>query len=63
MLNKVLLESQAKSILNHTLCGLSELIQNNSQEDLKRLYRLFCRIQQSAGVEFLKDGIKEWIKD
>ncbi|CAH7667017.1 hypothetical protein PPACK8108_LOCUS1390 [Phakopsora pachyrhizi] len=63
MLNKVLLESQAKSILNHALCGLSELIQNNSKEDLKRLYRLFCRIQQSAGVEFLKDGIKEWIKE
>ncbi|CAH7690496.1 cullin-4A [Phakopsora pachyrhizi] len=63
MLNEVLLESQAKSILNHTSCGLSELIQNDSKEDLKRLYRLFCRIQQSAGVEFLKDGIKEWIKD
>ncbi|MBW0469608.1 hypothetical protein O181_009323 [Austropuccinia psidii MF-1] len=63
ILNEELLKSHIHGILNHPSCGLKELIENDAKVDLKRLYRLFMRIEVEHALHKLKDGIKDWIKE
>lgn len=63
ILNEELLKSHVNDIIHHPSCGLKELIQNDCKGDLKRLYKLFSRLDIENGLFILKEGIRSWIKE
>ncbi|KAA1130584.1 Cullin-3, variant 2 [Puccinia graminis f. sp. tritici] len=63
ILNEELIKSHVQDILHHPSCGLKELIHNDCRSDLKRLYQLFCRLDVDNGLQLLKEGIRDWIKE
>ncbi|POV94874.1 hypothetical protein PSTT_16594, partial [Puccinia striiformis] len=63
ILNEELLKTHVQDILQHPSGGLKELIHNDNRADLKRLYQLFSRLEVEDGLQLLKEGIRDWIKE
>lgn len=62
ILDEELISNHIPGILHHPSGGLNAMIQNDAQDDLKRLYVLFLRIND-VGLSSLKQGVKDWIKE
>ncbi|KAG0150085.1 hypothetical protein CROQUDRAFT_652767 [Cronartium quercuum f. sp. fusiforme G11] len=62
ILDEELLQKHISGILHHPSGGLTMMIEHDAKDDLRRLYTLLMRLEET-GLNSLKDGVKDWIRE